>query len=194
MAHILPHWNWPDRIGQITPVHVYTSGDEAELFLNGRSLGKKVKGAYQYRLRWDDVKYAPGEVKVIAYKAGKEWAVESVRTTGPASRLALSADRAKIAADGRDLSFVAVSVVDKDGLRVPTAGNPVHFRIDGPGVIAAMGNGDPTDHGSFQSDQTRSFHGKCLLIVRSIGGKTGLIRVAAKSDGLREASIVIRAK
>jgi beta-galactosidase len=194
MAHILPHWNWPDRIGQITPVHVYTSGDEAELFLNGRSLGKKVKGAYQYRLRWDDVKYAPGEVKVIAYKAGKEWTVESVRTTGPASRLALSADRAKIAADGRDLSFVAVSVVDKDGLRVPTAGNPVHFRIDGPGVIAAVGNGDPTDHGSFQSDQTRSFHGKCLLIVRSIGGKTGLIRVAAKSDGLREASVEIRAK
>ncbi len=82
MAHILPHWNWAERVGQITPVHVYTSGDEAELFLNGKSLGRKKKGEFEYRLRWDDVVYEPGELKVIAYKNGKIWAEDSVKTTG----------------------------------------------------------------------------------------------------------------
>jgi beta-galactosidase len=72
MAHILPHWNWPDRVGQVTPVHVYTSGDSAELFLNGKSLGLKTKGPYEYRLHWDDVVYQPGELKVVAYKNGKK--------------------------------------------------------------------------------------------------------------------------
>ncbi|HEY6502443.1 MAG TPA: beta-galactosidase GalB, partial [Chitinophagaceae bacterium] len=100
MAHILPHWNWPDRIGQITPVHVFTSGDEAELFLNGRSLGKKKKTAFEYRLRWDDVKYEPGEVKVIAYKNGKKWAEQTVRTTDDAAQLKITADRNTIKADG----------------------------------------------------------------------------------------------
>jgi len=89
MAHILPHWNWPERVGQVTPVHVYTSGDEAELFLNGRSLGRKKRGQFEYRLRWDDVKYEPGELKVVAYKNGKLWAEDSVRTTSAASRLML---------------------------------------------------------------------------------------------------------
>ena len=90
MAHILPHWNWPDRVGQVTPVHVYTSGDEAELFLNGKSLGKKNKGQYEYRLRWDDVVYEPGELKVVAYKNGKEWARDTVKTTGPAAKLLIA--------------------------------------------------------------------------------------------------------
>ena len=87
MAHILPHWNWPERKGLVTPVHVYTSGDEAELFLNGKSLGKKKKGQYEYRLRWDDVVYQPGELKVIAYKNGVKWAEDMMRTTGKASQL-----------------------------------------------------------------------------------------------------------
>src|SRR3989454_3049546 len=110
MAHILPHWNWPERLGQITPVHVYTSGDEAELFLNGKSLGRKKRGQFEYRLRWDDVKYEPGEVKVVAYKNGKKWATDVVKTTGPAAKLLLQADRGKITADGKDLSFVTVTV------------------------------------------------------------------------------------
>src|SRR5205085_999185 len=106
MAHILPHWNWPERVGQITPVHVYTSGDEAELFLNGRSLGRKKKAALEYRLRWDDVKYEPGELRVVAYKNGKRWAEDVMKTTGPASRLLMKADHANIKADGQDLSFI----------------------------------------------------------------------------------------
>ncbi|HJS56289.1 MAG TPA: beta-galactosidase GalB, partial [Chitinophagaceae bacterium] len=127
MVHVLPHWNWADRIGQITPVHVFTSGDEAELFLNGRSLGKKKKAPFEYRLRWDDVKYEPGELKVIAYKRGKQWAQQVVRTTGNAAQLKATADRNMITADGKDLSFITISVTDKNGLTVPEANNKVSF-------------------------------------------------------------------
>jgi beta-galactosidase len=192
MAHILPHWNWPERVGQITPVHVYTSGDEAELFLNGQSLGRKRKT--QYRLRWDEVKYAPGELNVIAYKDGREWASDDVRTTGTAARLELSTDRAEIDADGRDLSFVTVKIADTDGAMVPTAGNLIRFMVSGPGIIAAVGNGDPTDHGSFQSDRSKAFHGQCLLIIRSIEGKNGQIRLTAESDTLSTGNIVVRSQ
>src|SRR5262249_31089833 len=110
MAHIVPHWNWPERAGQITPVHVYTSGDEAELFLNGKSLGRKRKDRYEYRLRWDDVKYQPGELRLVAYKNGKRWAEDTVKPTGAAARLAMKPDRASIRADGEDLSFVTVII------------------------------------------------------------------------------------
>ena len=111
MVHILPHWNWPDRIGEITPVHVFTSGDEAELFLNGRSLGKKKKGTFEYRLRWDDVKYEPGELKVVAYKNGKQWATEIVQTTGKAAALQLSADRNTITCGWKRSVFYYSTVV-----------------------------------------------------------------------------------
>ena len=166
MAHILPHWNWPDRVGQVTPVHVYTSGDSAELFLNGKSLGLKKKGQYEYRLRWDDVVYQPGELKVVAYKNGKKWATDVVKTTGPAAKLKLQADRNTIKADGQDLSFVTVTVADKDGLLVPRSNNHVHFDIDGPGEIVATDNGDATSFESFQSHERNAFNGLCLVIVR----------------------------
>jgi beta-galactosidase len=184
MAHILPHWNWPDRIGQVTPVHVYTSGDEAELFLNGKSLGRKKKEAYQYRLRWDDVVYAPGELKVVAYKDGKEWAENVVKTTGPATGIEVLPDRSAMTADGSDLSFVTVKLVDQAELKVPGAVNEVTFTVDGPGLIAAVGNGDPTDHGSFQADHCKAFHGLCMLIVRSVEGRTGTISITARAEGL----------
>src|SRR5437763_823439 len=119
MAHILPHWNWPDRVGQVTPVHVYTSGDEAELLLNGRSLGCKRLEQFQYRLRWDDVTYEPGELRVVAYKNGKQWASDTVKTTAAASKLLLRADRATIRADGDDLCYITVTVADDAGLLVP---------------------------------------------------------------------------
>ncbi len=120
MAHILPHWNWPERVDSITPVHVYTSGDEAELFLNGKSLGRKVKVAGEdFRLVWDNVVYEPGEVKVVAYKNGKQWATDTVKTTGAAAKLNLAANRNEIASDGVDLSYITVKIQDKDGLTVP---------------------------------------------------------------------------
>lgn len=191
MAHILPHWNWPERHGKVTPVHVYTSGDEAELFLNGTSLGRKKKGPYEYRLRWDDVVYEPGELKVVAYKNGKQWAEDVNRTTGSAAMLELSADRSTITADGQDLSFVTVQLSDKDGLLVPRSHNKVVFTVEGPGEILAMGNGDPTSHEAFQASERKVFNGLALVIIRSIQGEAGSIRLTAESEGVERASILI---
>jgi beta-galactosidase len=191
MAHILPHWDWPERIGQVTPVHVYTSGDEAELFLNGRSLGRKAKGPYEYRLRWDYVVYEPGELKVVAYRQGKVWATDTVRTTGPAARLLIEADRLGIKADGQDLAFITVTIADANGLRVPRASNRIRFSVYGPGKIVATDNGDPTCLEPFQSAQRDAFGGLCLAIVRSMPGKPGTIILEASSDGLQSAKISI---
>ena len=121
MAHLVPHWTWPERHGQVTPVHVYTSGDEAELFLNGSSLGRKTKRPYEYRLRWDDVTYAAGKLSVVAYKNGVEWATASVETAFDATKLLLTADRSAIEADGQDLSFVTAKVADAEGRMAPRA-------------------------------------------------------------------------
>lgn len=185
MAHILPHWNWPERKGLVTPVHVYTSGDEAELFLNGKSLGKKKKGQYEYRLRWDDVKYQPGELKVIAYKNGQKWAEDVVKTTGKASVLSMLADRQSIKGDGKDLVFITVRIEDKDKLLVPGSNNPLTFTIEGPGRIIATDNGDATSHESFQSPSKKAYNGMCLVIVAAEKGATGTITVKAASKGLK---------
>jgi beta-galactosidase len=192
MAHILPHWNWPERIGQVTPVHVYTSGDEAELFLNGKSLGRKKKGQYEYRLRWDDVVYQPGELHVVAYKNGQKWAEDTVKTTGPAAKVALQADRSTIKADGQDLSYVTVSIADKDGLMVPRSMNLVQFDVTGPAEIAAVDNGDATSHQSFQGHQITAFNGLALVILRGKPGVPGPVVLHAKSDGLAPADVAIR--
>jgi beta-galactosidase len=194
MAHILPHWNWPGREGQTTPVHVYTSGDEAELFLNGRSLGRKKRGPFEYRLRWDEVKYEPGELHVVAYKNGKRWAEDVVKTTGPAARLMMKADRADIDADGADLSFVTVSVVDKGGLTVPRSKNRIHFELSGPGEIVAVDNGDATSLESFQSKERAAYNGLCLVVVRSKAGAAGQIKLRAYSEGLKSADVTIRSR
>ncbi len=194
MAHILPHWNWPDRIGKITPVHVFTSGDEAELFLNGKSLGKKKKGQFEYRLRWDSVKYEPGELKVIAYKNGKNWAEDIVNTTGIPSKLVAIADSNEIIADGKDLAFITVKIADKDGQMVPLSDNLIQFSIEGPGEIVATDNGDPTNMVSFSSKERKAFNGLCLVIVRSIAGKSGIIHVKIQSDGLVKTNIDIKSK
>ena len=194
MAHILPHWNWPDRIGKITPVHVFTSGDEAELFLNGRSLGRKKKGEYEYRLRWDDVKYEPGELKVAAYKNGKKWAEDVVKTTGEAAGLEASADHNVIKADGNDLAFITVRIIDRNGLTVPNANNNIKFEIEGKGEIAATDNGDATNFTPFPSHERKAFNGLVLVIVQSKRGSAGAMKVTAKSPGLKEAQVIINCK
>ena len=162
MVHLLPHWNWPGREGEITPVQVYTSGDEAELFVNGVSQGRKKKDALEYRLRWNEVKYAPGELKVVAYKDGKVWASCEVKTTEPAARIVLQPDRTTITADGKDLSFVSVTIADQAGLLVPRSKNLVKFELSGPGEIVATDNGDPTSMDSFQAPQRKAFNGLAL--------------------------------
>jgi beta-galactosidase len=192
MAHILPHWTWPERVGQVTPVHVFTSGVEAELFLNGKSLGRKKRGEYEYRLRWDDVVYQPGELKVVAYKNGKEWATDTVRTAEAPAKLLLSADRPKIRADGADLSFISVRVVDARGMASPRANNHIKFKIDGPGEIVATDNGDPTNFESFPSTGRDGFNGQALVVVRTYAGRPGTIRVSAESGTLQGASITLQ--
>jgi len=193
IAHILPHWTWPDRVGRITPVHVFTSGDEAELFLNGKSLGRKKKGEFEYRLRWDDVKYEPGELKVVAYKDGKPCVSNKVETAEAAAKLEAAADRSEILADGLDLSFVTVRVTDRNGLTCPRANNSIRFSIEGPGEIVATDNGDPTSFESFQSPARKAFNGLCLVIVRSIPGRSGTIRLKAESDSLQLVSLSVQA-
>jgi beta-galactosidase len=192
MAHILPHWTWPDRTGKVTPVHVFTSGDEAELFLNNRSLGRKKKGTYEYRLRWDSVVYEPGTLKVVTYKKGKLWAADTVQTAGAAAKLQLTADRNVISANGEDLSFITLRVTDVNGNLAPEAGNNITFSISGPGEIAATDNGDAADLVSFASKERKAFKGLALVIVRA--KKAGTITVTATSNGLSAGKVVIRAK
>jgi len=194
MAHILPHWNWPERKGLVTPVHVYTSGDEAELFLNGKSLGRKIKGQYEYRLRWDDVIYQPGELKVIAYKNGQKWAEDVMRTTGKAAHLSMSADRPAIYADSKDLIFITVRIEDKNRLLVPGSNNQLKFSIEGPGRIVATDNGDATSHESFQSSSKKAYNGMCLVIVAADKGASGTIKVIGESKGLKGESLAISIK
>jgi beta-galactosidase len=189
MAHILPHWNWPGRAGLITPVHVFTSGDEAELFLNGHSVGRKKKGKNEYRLRWDDVKYAPGELKVVAYRNGKKWAEEMIRTTGEPSGIGLDADHAVLKSDGKDLSFVTVRITDGNGLTVPDAKNSIKFTVEGPGTIAATDNGDASDLASFASTERKAFNGLCLVIIKTQIGHPGTVRLTAESSGLKRGTI-----
>jgi len=193
MAHITPQcWNWPDRAGQITPVFVYTSGDAAELFLNGKSLGRKNKGRYEYRLRWDNVKYEPGTLKVVAYKSGKKWATDKVQTAGPAAKLVLQADCGKIHADGKDLSFVTVRVEDRHGLTVPYSDSAIHFEISSSGEIVATDNGDATDLVPFHSQDRKTFNGLCLAIIRAT--HPGTVTLKVDSPGLPSSELKIRAQ
>jgi beta-galactosidase len=193
MAHILPHWTWPERIGQVTPVHVFTSGDEAELFLNGKSLGRKKKGEFEYRLRWDDVTYQPGTLRVVAYKNGKKWATTEVQTAGEPAKLVLSVDRQKIRADGADLSFITATVTDRRGRLVPRAAQHIQFTLSGPGGIVATDNGDPTSMVVFSSPSRPAFNGKCRVIIRAQKGQAGKIELTAKAEGLGSAKVVVRA-
>jgi len=192
MAHILPHWNWPERIDEITPVHVFTSGDEAELFLNGKSLGKKEKAQYEYRLRWDDVVYEPGELKVVAYKNDQIWAEDVVKTTAEASALKATADRNEIAADGKDLSFITIEITDKYGLMVPRSNNKIEFSIEGPGEIVATDNGNSMDMTAFPSHSREAFNGMALVIVKAKAGDKGTITVIAHSYGLEDGKVEIK--
>jgi beta-galactosidase len=185
MAHILPHWTWPERVGQITPVHVFTSGDEGELFLNGKSLGRKKKTPYEYRLRWDDVIYQPGILKVVTYKEGKSWATAEMKTAGNPAAIKLEPDRVEIRADGRDLSFVTATVTDDHGVAVPRADNQIQFEIEGPGELVATDNGDPTSFESFQSHSRKAFNGLCLVIIRAKAAAPGKIKLSAQANGLK---------
>lgn len=193
MAHILPHWNWPDRVGEVTPVHVFSSADEAELFLNGESQGKRERGELEYRFRWDEVKYEPGEVRVVTYKNGEEWAEETMRTTGAAAGLSFTThqERTSVKADGTDLIFVSVSVVDDKGDVVPDAEHSVRFSVNGPGEIVTTDNGDQTDLIPFPEKERKAFSGKVLAIIRAEKGASGQFTVKAEAHGLKAGEVIV---
>ena len=196
MAHILPHWTWPGREGQKIPVHVYTGGDEAELFVNGKSLGRKTKGPDEIRFQWNDVVYEPGEVRVTAYRKGQVWAEDVQRTAGAASRVEVRADRDPIAGDGADLSYVTLRLLDDHDVLVPRADTMLRFSVSGPIEIAGVCNGDATDLTGFQVPYQRAYNGLCQVVLRGCpGGRgTGVLTVRSDDGRLPETTVRIRVR
>ena len=208
--HLLPHWTWPGREGETTPIFVYTNYPSAELFINGVSQGVRTKDEsvtyensmdeesmrglkrqQRYRLMWMDTKYEPGTVKVIAYNAeGEPVAENEVKTAGAPHHIELTVDRQTISADGRDLAFVTVSVVDKDGNLCPAADNLIKFSVSGEGTYRAGANGNPISLEPFHEPQMKVFSGMMTAIVQS-NGTPGKIVLTAKSKGLKTAKIEI---
>lgn len=194
MAHILPHWNQQGREGKRTPVWVYTSGDEAELFLNGRSLGRRKKAPFTYRLRWDSVSYEPGELRVRTWRNGQPWAETAVQTTGPGVRLKLTPDKQTVRADGDDLVFVRISVVDAQGREVPDAEPVIRCQLEGAGRIVATDNGDPTCLIAFHETERPAFNGLLLAIVKPERDSRGRLRLSVSAPGLEGAELSLRVK
>lgn len=196
--HILPHWNWEGREEQTTPVFVYTNYDSAELFVNGKSMGirKKHKGGTpqeRYRLMWMDVTYEPGTVRVVAFgKGGKPVAEKSITTAGTPHKLLLEADRTSIAADGDDISFVTVSVVDKNGNLCPTASEQLEFSVNGAGTYRAACNGDATSLEQFHLPTMKTFSGKLVVLVQS-KKQPGNIELSVSGKGLEGGKISLKA-
>ena len=176
-VHLLPHWTWPDRKGKVTPVYCYTDGVEGELFVNGKSQGRVRKNKEgrlnRYRLRWNDVKYEPGEIRVVAYDAAGNKIGEDVkRTAGAPAELILTAEyaddnRKALTADGDDMAFVTVSLADKDGNFCPTADDELTFEVTGTGTYQAACNGDATSLEPFNGTQMKLFAGRLVVVVRS---------------------------
>lgn len=211
--HILPHWTWPDRVGQVTPIFVYTSYPEAELFINGKSQGRRKKDPSvkiaatendkskkdfsrqkRYRLMWLDTKYQPGEVKVVAYDAhGKVAETKVVRTAGKPARLQLSVDRTEISADGKDIAFVRVRVVDEQGNLIPRDDRLVKFKVKGAGSFRAAASGNPASLDLFHKPEHHLFSGELTALVQSTD-EPGEITFTAFSFGVDQASITIRSK
>lgn len=196
--HILPHWTWPGREGEVTPVFVYTSYPAAELFVNGKSQGRREKNnsslKSRYRLMWNDVKYEPGEIRVVAYdKDGRPAAEKTVRTAGKPYRIELECHRTELSADGKDLAYVTVKVTDKDGNLCPTDNRTVRFSVSGAGSFRAVANGDATCLEPFQKPQMHAFNGMLTTIVQS-GERSGRLTLKAKASGLKSAEISIDVK
>lgn len=196
--HVLPHWTWEGREGEITPIFVYTNYPTAEVFVNGKSYGKKQKSnetlQHRYRLMWMDVVYEPGEVKVVAYdKAGKPVEEKIIRTAGKPDHIQLTVDRKELTADGKDLAYITVSVVDKDGNLCPHDSRLINFSTKGAGKYRASANGDPTSLDLFHLPQMHAFSGQLTAIVQA-GETAGNIQFEAKAKGLKSGKVVITTK
>jgi beta-galactosidase len=187
--HILPHWNWENAKVDKIPVFVYTNGDCAELFLNGKSLGMQckkpasAKSIERFRLMWPDIAYQPGELKAVAYKEGAKIGEQVLKTAGEPYQIRLTPDRSTIHADGLDLSYLLVEAYDKNGNICPLANNKIDISITGPAHIAGVGNGNPQSFDEFQATWVNLFYGKAMIIVGS-DFKKGDVKITAESNGL----------
>jgi beta-galactosidase len=193
VVHILPHWNWQGFEGREIPVWCYSNADSVELFLNDKSLGEKTtQDAEDLRLEWK-VPYAPGALRAVARRDGMTVATDEIHTAGRPARIVLKPDRTELSADGEDLSYVRVEVVDRAGHLCPNADNPVRFAIEGEGVIAGVDNGNPISHEHFKASERKAFHGLCLAVIQ-VSGTAGTIRLSARSDGLEGAVVTLETK
>ncbi|MCK4921240.1 MAG: DUF4982 domain-containing protein, partial [Bacteroidales bacterium] len=193
--HILPHWNWEGREGETTPVFVYTNYNSAELFVNGKSMGvqKKHKVTLQNRnrLMWMDVKYEPGSLKVVAFdENGNPAAKKEAHTAGKPYQIVLESDRTSLNADGNDLAFVTVSVVDKNGNDCPNATQQLMFNVNGAGTYRAACNGDATSLEQFHLPTMKLFSGKLVVLVQSTT-EAGKIELSVSGKGLKTARLAL---
>jgi len=202
VLHLLPHWNWPDREGKKVPVFCYTNYPKAELFVNGVSQGVKSKDTSpdntniqtRYRLMWEDVIYKPGEIKVVAYdNQGNAVEEKAIKTAGEPYSINITVDREEIVADGKDLSFVTVEILDKDNNVCPRADNLLFFDVQGKGTLKALCNGDPTDLTAFSSNYMRTFSGKLVAVIQA-GLESGSIELTVSSKGLKQSEKIITSK
>lgn len=191
IVHILPHWNWPGKEGKLVDVWVHSNAAEVELMLDNKSLGRKTMERFGH-LEWK-VPYAAGELEAVGYRDGKIVARDRVSTTGEPAAIQLRTDRARILADGEDLAVVEVRIVDSRGRVVPHASNLVVFKVDGPAVVAGVGNGDPSSHEPDKSNARSAFHGLAMALVGRTYGK-GKTTLTASAHGLKSASLTIDSK
>ena len=211
--HILPHWNWEGREGEVTPVFVYTNYPSAELFINGKSQGKRTKdlsveidSSYteaaqksferqkRYRLMWMNTKYEPVSVKVVAYdENGKAVDEAEIHTAGKPHHIVLTADRDQLQADGKDLSFINVKIVDKDGNFCPNETRQIKFKVKGAGTLRAAANGNSASLESFQEPQMKLFSGQLTAIVQS-AEEAGTITFEASAPGVKSAKLILKAE
>lgn len=187
VLHVFPHWN--HKPGDTVDIWAYyNNADETELFLNGKSLGTKKKSGDQLHVCWR-VPFEPGTLKAVSRKNGKEILTKEIKTAGEAVAIRLTSDKQKLRSDGKDLAFVTVEVIDKDGNSVPTAQHLIRFEIEGSGIIAGTDNGDPTDPVSLKKPERNLFNGKALAVVQSTK-QNGKIKLKATASGLKDATIV----
>src|SRR6185436_12809827 len=191
VLHVFPHWNWKPG-EKIDVVAYYNNADEVELFLNGRSLGTKRKQGDDMHVFWR-LAFAPGVLKAVSRKNGQVVLTKEVRTAEAPAKIVLTADRDAIKADGTDLSFVTVKVVDKNGTLVPSADHLIRFEVVGPGTIAGVDNGNQISHESFKAKQRKAFHGLALAIIQA-KPKAGKIVLKATADNLAPATVILNAR
>lgn len=193
-VHLLPHWNWPERIGQKVPVVAFSSGDEVELFVNGRSQGRRTIAVPGARVEWNDVIYEPGTLHAVAYKKGKRWAETQVATTGPVARFVLRPETAEVAADGESVAYVNLDAVDAQGRVVPRTRFKALVKIGGVGELVGAENGDESDLTKFTAEEHVVFNGRLSIVVRAKDGVAGEIRVRAEACGLPSSEATVMAR